>query len=65
MQYVLFLVGVLMGVLAVFITLLATTSIGQILGGVLLIVSAVLVSGAAIIESVERLRKEVRSASPR
>ena len=65
MQYVLFVAGVVMGTLGLLVALVATTSIGQILGGVLLIVGAVLVSGGAIVEAVERLRKEVRSANPR
>lgn len=65
MQYLLFLAGALVGALGLFVSMIAASSIHQILGGVLLIVGAVLVSGAAIVESVDRLRNELRRAPTR
>jgi predicted RND superfamily exporter protein len=61
-QYVLFLLGLLMGMLGVMFFLVAKSSIHEINAAVLLLIATVLVSSAAVVHAVERLRKEVQAA---
>lgn len=64
MKYLLFVLAVVGFVVATFALLLSTSAVGQILGACCFVFSAVCLSGAGIVEAINRLEKQVMSTRP-
>ena len=59
MQYFLLILSILVGMLGLLWLLVARTSIHEIQAAVLLLIAAVFLTGSAIVDAVNRLRKEM------
>jgi hypothetical protein len=60
MRILLFVLAVLSGLLGILGILVAKTAVGEIQGMLFMLISAVLLSGAGVIEAVNRLRADVQ-----